>query len=456
MTNGIIWLVYAAVVLIISGVVGLHLGRFRQAYTEMTGMMVGMTMGMMNGFVLGYASAAAVASIANAAGSLLWGNFFGMLLGLLLGLYFGRAGGLMGMMDGGMGGVMGGSMGAMLAAMLVFPSEGLLWTAVLLGAIYLVSMVGLVALIEQSAPEHAALHRLMPMFTRAMATEAAEEADRAEAQSQVTSRLGQVMDYYALLGVRQGASNYAIADAYLVRLAEADQADVMRLEQAISILTDPYRREAYDRRLKESQEANGRGDCCPPPRKQRVTTDVAVSAAIPKASAGTIATAAIPTKRKEGTTIVKDQQTRPTNGKQAVPVRSSRGNGAKAQRASQQQVVPIERATWTTVQQQKQPPISPVGIVVGILLAVTLAVWWLMSQGGSPAGVPTSANNSAGGTAPQQIEAQAVVAPIGADGKQSIDFIVNGTNMSYKPNVIKVKQGVPVRFNVSVEGRDPG
>ena len=101
-----------------------------------------------------------------------WGNVFGILLGLSLGLYFGRPGGLMGIMDGAMGGVMGGSMGAMLAVMLAFPRDAQSWTAILLGAVYVAGMLGLVVLIEQSAPGHAAFHRLLPMFARAVAIEA--------------------------------------------------------------------------------------------------------------------------------------------------------------------------------------------------------------------------------------------------------------------------------------------
>jgi hypothetical protein len=175
-----IWLLYMAAVLLISGMVGLHLGRFRAAYTEMTGMMAGMTMGMLNGFLLGFgAAAAAVAFVIGPA--MFWGNVFGILFGLGLGAYFGRAGGLMGVMDGAMGGLMGGSMGAMLAVMLSFPDWALLGTGALLGAVYLVGMFGLVLLIEKSAPEHAALHRLAPWFTRAVATEVEEVTAAAEA-----------------------------------------------------------------------------------------------------------------------------------------------------------------------------------------------------------------------------------------------------------------------------------
>lgn len=166
------WLLYVVSILAVSGLIGRHLGRFREAYTEMIGMMAGMTMGMLNGFVLGFGAAAATSSM-------FWGNLFGILLGLVLGIYFGRPGGLMGIMDGGMGGVMGGSMGAMLAVMVGFPQDAQFWTAVLLTALYGLGMIGLVLLIERSAPGHAALHRLAPFFTRAVAQEIAEVADAA-------------------------------------------------------------------------------------------------------------------------------------------------------------------------------------------------------------------------------------------------------------------------------------
>ncbi len=168
-----IWLLYMAAVLLLSGMVGLHLGRFRAAYTEMTGMMAGMMMGMLNGFLLGFGAAAAVTAF-TLGPAMFWGNMVGIVLGLGLGAYFGRAGGLIGIMDGAMGGVMGGSMGAMLAVMVSFPEWAMLGTAALLGAVYLAGMFGLVLLIEQSAPERAALHRLAPWFTRAVAAEVAE------------------------------------------------------------------------------------------------------------------------------------------------------------------------------------------------------------------------------------------------------------------------------------------
>jgi hypothetical protein len=247
------WMVYMVAVLVVSGGVGLHLGRFRAAYTEMTGMMAGMTMGMLNGFLLGYGAAAAT-------GNLFWGNLAGILMGLALGAYFGRAGGLLGVMDGSLGGVMGGAMGAMLAVMLLFPREALVWTAVLLGIIYVASMIGLVLLIERSAPEHAALHRLMPMFARAVSVEAAEEAEergyssRAGRESKGAASPGRrLIDYYGLLGVDTEASEDEIEQAYFQKRKRADQATLQRLERALFVLTDAQRREVYDRRLGSSK-----------------------------------------------------------------------------------------------------------------------------------------------------------------------------------------------------------
>lgn len=50
--------------------------------------------------------------------------------------------------------------------------------------------------------------------------------------------------------------------------------------------------------------------------------------------------------------------------------------------------------------------------------------------------------------------AQAVAAPV-VDGVQTLDVLLNGDTFQYEPKTIKVKQGVPVRFNLSVKG-DPG
>lgn len=244
-----IWLIYVLVVVVVSGLIGSHLGRFRAAYTEMTGMMAGMAMGMLNGLVLGYAAAALT-------NSMFWGNLFGIGLGLTLGLYFGRPGGLMGVMDGAMGGVMGGSMGAMLEIMVRYPDYGLFWTAVLLGAIYVAGMIGLVVLIEQSAPAHAHLHRVAPLFTRSAApTTEAGPADRAGEPG--------LVNYYEVLDIPVRARTAEVAAAYAAYVATADPAGRAVAVDALATLANPTMRARYDREL---AAANGPADCCPPRR----------------------------------------------------------------------------------------------------------------------------------------------------------------------------------------------
>jgi hypothetical protein len=439
------WLVYALVVLLISGLIGLHLGRFREAYTEMTGMMAGMTMGMLNGFLLGYVAGAYTFSM-------FLGNLFGILLGLALGAYFGRAGGLMGIMDGAMGGVMGGSMGAMLAVMVAFPPEGIYWTALLLGIIYVVGMVGLVALIEQSAPEHAAMHRVLPMFTCAIAAEVAE--DNALNRGGRQSSGLQITDYYTFLGIAQSATSQEIGDAYLTKLASSNEADIERAELALAILTDPRKRQLYDLRLQESRAANDydqRGDCCPPRKGTRTSTARLASA--------TVATAAPTPARANGnngkvvTTPVRSRPKGASANSTAPPIptrktNTSPKNGSRSSDARFQQVP--THARRVAAPQQKEAPVSWIGMLAAVVLVVMLAGWWLVSQGGSRVATGN------GSLADPQLEAQAVVATIAADGRQTLDFVVNGYTQSYEPKAIKVKKGVPVHFDVTLEGPDPG
>ena len=94
-----------------------------------------------------------------------------------------------------------------------------------------------------------------------------------------------------------------------------------------------------------------------------------------------------------------------------------------------------------------------VGMLV-FLLAAGVFVWWMLSSGASSAS-NSGQSSSAVGQQPG-LEAQAVTAPVGADGKQTLDLVVNGNTRSYEPRVVKVKQGVPVRFNLSSKGADPG
>ncbi len=45
---------------------------------------------------------------------------------------------------------------------------------------------------------------------------------------------------------------------------------------------------------------------------------------------------------------------------------------------------------------------------------------------------------------------------MGADGKQTLDVVLNSATFQYEPKVVKVKQGAPVQFNLSVINGDPG
>jgi hypothetical protein len=423
------WLIFATIILIAGGVIGSHLGRFREAYTEMTGMMAGMTMGMLNGFLLGYAGAAAAASIfagtviGTATGSLFWGNLMGILLGALMGVYFGRAGGLMGMMDGGMGGVMGGSMGAMLAAMLTFPEGLLLWTAVLLGAVYVVGMAALVVLIEKSAPGHDALHWLAPYFTRAMA----EEAD--EAQAALGGR--QMPDYYDFLDVEWGASEAEITDAYIGKLADGDDTELQWAERALAILTDPRKRAAYDKQLKLSL---GRGDCCPPPKRKQGVVDAAT--------------------KLPATTITRTAATAVAVKPAKAPARVSRE--VKSQTKSQvQRVTQNRQARQTQHTKRRGLGAGPlIGAGLGGLLVVGLFLVWTLTQGSQVEGYTDNGNRLPDDFV-AKLQTQAVEAPV-SDGKQTLDLAVDAPSMSYKPSVIKVKKGVPVHFKLSAQNGDPG
>lgn len=436
-----IWIVYIVIVLALSVLIGLHLGRFRLAYTEMTGMMLGMTMGMLNGFLLGYAAAVL-------AESMFWGNLVGIVLGLGLGVYYGRAGGLMGVMDGGMGGVMGGSMGAMLAVMLTFPQWAQGWTAVLISVIYILGMMGLVALIEQSAPEHAALHRLLPMFTRVVVREAAAH-DPAEFASQKQRRV----DYYALLGVPVDASQKEITEAYfdMIDSFEGSDQEAARIERALAVLSDPAKRQSYDSRLAQDEELAER----------------ALPASSPNSPSCHAVTA--PTSPREPYTApAKETKGRPSQ----PPTNSNKGrsNGQPDERRSNRQgrTAPPQQARYDRQSQQRgvrrpnrqksEPPVTWVGGVMSVFLVLALG-WWILSSASNHTGLFASSSNGSVGVAGEtqaQLDQQAVVAQVGTDGKQNIDVVLNSATFQYEPKVIKVKQGTPVHFNLSVINGDPG
>jgi curved DNA-binding protein CbpA len=435
--NGIIqepsvigWLLYIGVILAVSGLIGAHLGRFREAYTEMTGMMAGMTMGMLNGFVLGFGSASAT-------NSMFWGNLFGILLGLALGIYFGRPGGLMGIMDGGMGGVMGGSMGAMLSVMIAFPQYGQLLTAALLAVLYLLGMVGLVVLIERSTPGHAALHRLAPFFTRAMAEEAEEVAHRRSerkdrAAGPVGARRGsmevvgehqlpvpgererRLVDYYALLGVARNATPDDISEAYLLRKSEVEgsrgagarRAQAERLERGLELLTDARKRAAYDHKLAESEATirssladtggtsvliegrkSGYGHDLPnfySPARQQKSGSGALPMSAPSASQMSRASQVMEAVERDrlAKQPVSRQGTNRANGANVGAQRPS-GRRQSSRNSTGQQPVAYARAQGVRhvrAVQQRSWPISWVGGIAIVLILIALS-WWVLSSG---------------------------------------------------------------------------
>ena len=436
-----IWIIYIVTVLALSVLIGLHLGRFRLAYTEMTGMMLGMTMGMLNGFLLGYAAAVL-------AESMFWGNLVGIVLGLGLGVYYGRAGGLMGVMDGGMGGVMGGSMGAMLAVMLTFPQWAQGWTAVIISVVYILGMMGLVALIEQSAPEHAALHRLLPMFTRVVVREAA-----AHNTAEYASQKQRPVDYYALLGVPVDASQEEITEAYFdtIDSFEGSDQEAARIERALAVLSDPAKRQSYDSRLAQDEELAER----------------ALPASSPNSPSSRTVTA--PTsKREPPTASAKEAKGRPSQPPTSNNKRRSNGQPVERRSNRQGRTAPPQQARFDRQSQERQgrrpnrqksePPVTWVGGVMSILLVLALG-WWILSSASNHTGLFASSSNGSVGAAGEtqaQLEQQAVVAQLGTDGRQNIDVVLNSATFQYEPKVIKVKQGTPVHFNLSVINGDPG
>ena len=97
------------------------------------------------------------------------------------------------------------------------------------------------------------------------------------------------------------------------------------------------------------------------------------------------------------------------------------------------------------------------------MLAVVASGVLLSSNGPGPANIaapggPAPVNRADGslGTPTADLLARALAPSMAVDGAQIFTLVVNGDTMSYKPNVFKVQQGRPIRFTLSVEGRDPG
>ena len=215
-----------------------------------------------------------------------------------------------------------------------------------------------------------------------------------------------LVDYYRFLGVPQDATTAGIVEAYLGKAQDPDLRVQERAEQALTALSDPATRAAYDQDLAVSQAAHSgaarREAGAPGPRQAGA-----------EKRAGSVQV------RPTGAPVARNA----TTGRMPLP--------------------PAPPATVINLNWRWALAVIPVLLIIGALMVGN-------SNGGSNAGAGRSAAAVSAGTL-----AQAVPAVVGADGVQTLNVLLNGDTFQYEPKVIKVKQGVPVRFNLSVKG-DPG
>jgi hypothetical protein len=216
-------------------------------------------------------------------------------------------------------------------------------------------------------------------------------------EARVERETSYTANHYAFLGVPLEASVEEISEAYLNRLEGASADEREQAERALLILTDPVRRSVYDRGLEIAE----RPACCPPPKRRRVAASAADSVA-----------------------------------------------RAETQKAGQ-----VKQASG----------VQPGSIIGGgiVLLAIgAMLVGFLASQNSAGASGAGGALTDSGRPLPtemvQKLEAQAVTAKKGPDGRQTIDYVVNGDTRGYKPYAVRVTKGMPVHFNLKTEGADPG
>ncbi len=203
-----------------------------------------------------------------------------------------------------------------------------------------------------------------------------------------------LVDYYRFLGVPRDATTDSIVAAYLGKVQDADGPVRERAEQALAVLSHPAHRAAYDRDLAAGQGAAAGG---PRPAQRAGEMPVRPVGSRPPG---------VPGRRTGGRTYVES----------APP------------------------ATVINLDWRWALAAIPVLLLLGVLLFGNAK-----GGGGPSSGAAVGANTLA----------QAIPAVIGTDGVQTLNVLVNGDTFQYEPKVIKVKQGVPVHFNLSVKG-DPG
>jgi hypothetical protein len=143
-------------------------------------------------------------------------------------------------------------------------------------------------------------------------------------------------------------------------------------------------------------------------------------------------------------------------GKQQGSARQSKGHGGQQKQARNRGYAEPASSTLRRVM---------TGSVVGAA-AMLLVFWIAFGAAGSASGAqgaqttqdsyanPAGVVYHAPGPVPraEQLEGQAVVATIGADGVQTADLVLDEATSSYNPIAIKVRKGVPVRLNISSTG----
>lgn len=177
-------------------------------------------------------------SVGYAAGmvwDLSWATVVGLVAGGMHGLWMGRRYGPMAALDGAGGGVMGGLMGPMLGVMLLYLPTSLASTAVLMLVLQAGFSAGAVYLVASDAGAAGVTRGWLRLVGRVLGAES----------SAITETAG---DHYTTLGIPAGATDTAIAEAYLaaVRQAKGQPERLATLQQALAVLSDPARRARFD------------------------------------------------------------------------------------------------------------------------------------------------------------------------------------------------------------------
>ncbi len=224
-----------------------------------------------------------------------------------------------------------------------------------------------------------------------------------------------MLDYYTFLEVPPNAADEMILEAYLAKVQGADAATVTQADTALGVLTDPQQRAAFDqaRRARASGRAAGKA------------TEARSATAPPLARAAPSRPARPPS---------------PASRTAASSTTSPRATTAPP------------RARFTSAPSAPAPRNIPrtVPVVVGIaLLAGIVFAALLLTNRASGSAAGGVGAVPAAGLATQAVEARLV------NGVQTVDVLLNGDTFQYEPPVIKVKQGLPVHFNLRVKG-DPG